>query len=198
MLERFKPTADTASERRKAHYKNLNIPILQHWYQGDPQLELKCSLTQTSAWLPDRDRVTGEPLLRFRIDFNHIRQQNRFLLGLTRTKSPGVSVDKTRDPSALFRSQDLSLIRNRMFMLEFMCCMAVSVEQHKFITQDSAKNHICLDHFPEHTHPWGLQSRLNFDLFQQTYWGRLLIDWEELVDLLKDPLAPPYWHRFQI
>ncbi len=198
MLELFKPTADTASERRKAHYKNLNVAILQHWYQGDPQLELRCSLTAAPAWLPDLDRVTGEPVLRFRVDFNHIRQQNRFLLGLTRVKSPGVSVDKTRDPSAIFRSQDLSLAGNRMFMLEFMTCNVVSVEQHKFITQDSSKNHISLSNFPEASHPWGLQCRDNFELFQQRYWGQVLIDWEEFTDLLKDPLAPPFWHRFQI
>lgn len=136
--------------------------------------------------------------MRFRVDFNHIRQQNRFLLGLTRVKSPGVSVDKTHDPSSLFRSRDLSRVENRMSMLEFMCCNVVSVEEHKFITQDSSKNHISLDHFPEDTHPWGLQCRDNFEQFQNCYWGSTLIDWEEFTDLLRDPLAPPFWHRFQI
>ncbi len=85
-----------------------------------------------------------------------------------------------------------------MFMLEFMTCNVVSVEQHKFITQDSSKNHISLSNFPEASHPWGLQCRDNFELFQQRYWGQVLIDWEEFTDLLKDPLAPPFWHRFQI
>lgn len=198
MLELFKPTAATSSERRKAHYKNLNLPILQHWYHGDPQQTLTCSLTGTPGFLEDRDRVTGEPVMRFRLDFNHIRQQNRFLLGLTKTKSPGISVDKTRDPSSIFRSQDLSLARNRMQMLEFMTCNLVSVEQHKYITQDSSKNHVSLDHFPESTWAWGLQTRDNFDEFQQRYWGDRLVDWEEFVDLLRDPLAPPFWHRFQI
>lgn len=198
MLEPFKPTRNTSSEQRKAHYKNLNLAILQHWYQGDPQQPLQCALTGTPGFLEDRDRVTGEPITRFRLDFNHIRQQNRFLLGLTRVKSPGISVDKTRDPSSLFRSQDLSTVKNRMFMLEFMTCNVVCTEQHKYITQDSSKNHVTLSHYPRSSWAWGLQSRENFELFQHWYWGSTLIDWDQFLAMLQDPLAPPFWHTFRI
>jgi hypothetical protein len=197
-MTKFQPTCDRSGERRKAHYKNLNLPALQHWYHGDPNCELHCLLTKQPGWCQHQDWGTGQATLRFRLDFNHIRQQNRFLLNLTKTKSPGVSVDKTRDPSSLFRSQDLSLWQNRMSMIEFMCCQTVTTEQHKYITQDSAKSHMSLTNFPRETWAWGLQSRENFESFQQTLWQHTPIDYDQFIAMLEDPLARPYYTEFAI
>jgi len=197
-MQKFKPTCDRSGERRKAHFKNLNLAVLQHWYHGDPNSDLRCLLTNEPGWSQHQDWGTGESVLRFRLDFNHIRQQNRFLLKLTKTKSPGVSVDKTRDPSAIFRSQDLSLWANRMSLIEFMCCQCISSEQHKYVTQDSAKSHMSLQRFPRETWAWGLQSRENFDQFQLTYWSKTPIDYDEFVNMLSDPLAKPYYTQLQI
>ena len=189
----FEPTADTSSERRKAYYKNLNLAVLQHWYIGDHNTELTCLLTREPGWLTVNDISSGEAKLRFRLDFNHIRQQNRFLLGLTRTKSPGQSVDKNRDPSAIFRSKDLAKHSNYLHLLEFMCCMPITVEQHKYVTQDSSLAHIALTNFPPDTHPWGLKSQANFDSFQKHYWGSIRVDYSAFIAMLRDPLAPAYY-----
>lgn len=197
-LLKFQPTCNRPSEQRKAHFKNLNLAVLQHWYLGHAGAELRCLITRTPGWVTHANTVTGVSQTRFRLDFNHIRQQNRFLLGLTRTKSPGVSVDKTRDPSAIFRSVDLTRPDRAMLLLEFMTCMPVTTEYHKYITQDSSTAHVCLAHYSADTWPWGLQSRANFQQFQLTYWHHVLIDYDAFVTLLCDPLAPPYWSQWQI
>jgi hypothetical protein len=132
------------------------------------------------------------------LDFNHIRQQNRFLLGLTKTKSPGMSVDKTRDPSAIFRSVDLAKPDRKMQLLEFMCCMPVSTEYHKYITQDSSLHHICLADFPAASWPWGLRSEANFNQFQQDYWGSVMINYADFITMLHDPLATPFYAQFHV
>ena len=195
---KFTPTCNKSGEVRKAHYKNLNLAVLQHWYMGNPHTELRCLLTGSPGWVDVPNIVTGDTSLRFRLDFNHIRQQNRFLLGLTKTKSPGMSVDKTRDPSAIFRSTDLAKADRRMQLLEFMCCMPVSMEYHKYVTQDSSLHHVCLADFPAASWPWGLQSQGNFEEFQSHYWGSVLINYADFVTMLHDPLAAPFYTQFPI
>lgn len=187
----FQPTCTKPGEIKKAYYKNLNLSVLQHWYMGDPDTALECLITGEPAWITVPDRSTGEPKLRFRLDFNHIRQQNRFLLGLTKTKSPGRSVDKNQDPSALFRAKNLALAENSRDLTEFMCCIPITLEQHKYVTQDSSLAHMSLDNFDRW--PWGLQNSTNFNTFQKHYWGTHKIDYDLFIAMLRDPLAQPYY-----
>lgn len=194
----FQPTCDKAGEIKKAYYKNLNLPVLQHIYMGDPNRPLTCRLTGEPGWVTVPDLVTGEPKTRFRLDFNHIRQRNKFLLGLTRVKSPGTSVDKVRDPSMIIRACDLSLAVNRLRLMEMICCIPLTLEQHKYVTQDSSLGHISLADFPAHSWPWVLQSRANFDSVQQQYWGSTPVDYDQLITMLMDPLAPPFYTQFQL
>jgi hypothetical protein len=109
-----------------------------------------------------------------------------------------MSVDKTRDPSAIFRSTDLSKPDRRMQLLEFMCCMPVSMEYHKYITQDSSLHHVSLADFPAAAWPWGLRSQENFNSFQQHYWGSVLINYSDFVTMLHDPFAQPFYTQFQV
>lgn len=194
----FQPTCDRAGEIRKAYYKNLNLPILQHIYMGDPNTALTCLLTGEPGWASVRDLATGEIKRRFRLDFNHIRQRNGFLLGLTRVKSPGASVDKVRDPSMTVRARDLSLFRNRLDLMEMICCIPLTLEQHKYVTQDSSLNHISLANFPASSWPWVLQSRDNFEQVQTKYWGSVLVDYDQLITMLMDPMEQPFYTRFPI
>lgn len=194
----FQPTCDKAGEIKKAYYKNLNLSVLQHIYMGDPTRQLTCLLTGEPGWVAVPDLVTGEPKMRFRLDFNHIRQRNKFLLGLTRVKSPGTSVDKVRDPSSIIRACDLSLTANRMRLMEMICCIPLTLERHKYVTQDSSLNHISLAYYPAHSWPWVLQSRENFEAVQQQYWGSTLVDYDQLITMLMDPLAEPYYTQFQL
>ena len=71
--------------------------------------------------------------------------------------------------------------------------MPITVEQHKYVTQDSSLNHISLQNFPPHTHPWGLQNRHNFEEFQRCYWGTVRLDYDLFISMLNDPLAPAYY-----
>jgi hypothetical protein len=98
----------------------------------------------------------------------------------------------------MFRSQDLSLWANRMSLIEFMCCQTVTTEQHKYITQDSAKSHMSLQRFPRETWAWGLQTRENFDKFQLTYWSKQPLDYDQFVDMLSDPLGKPYYTQLNL
>lgn len=194
----FQPTCDKTGEIKKAYFKNLNLPTLQHIYMGDPNAPLTCLLTGEPGWVNFPDLVTGEPKLRFRLDFNHIRQRNRFLLGLTRVKSPGTSVDKDRDPSMIIRAMDLSRAERRLRLMEMICCIPLTLEYHKYVTQDSSLNHISLANFPAHSWPWVLKSRANFDSVQQHYWGSTLVDYDQLITMLLDPMAPPFYTQFQL
>lgn len=194
----FQPTCDKPGEIKKAYFKNLNLPVLQHIYMGDPSRPLTCLLTGETGWVSVPDLITGEPKTRFRLDFNHIRQRNRFLLGLTRVKSPGTSVDKVRDPSSIIRACDLSKATNRIRLMEMICCIPLTLERHKYVTQDSSLNHVSLAYFPAHSWPWVLQSRDNFEQVQQQYWGSTLVDYDQLITMLMDPLAEPFYTQFTL
>ncbi len=194
----FQPTCDKAGEIKKAYYKNLNLPVLQHIYMGDPTTPLTCLLTGEPGWVNFPDLVTGEPKTRFRLDFNHIRQRNRFLLGLTRVKSPGVSVDKDRDPSAIIRACDLGQAERRLRLMEMICCIPLTLEYHKYVTQDSSVNHVSLANYPAHSWPWVLKSRDNFETVQRTYWGSVLVDYDQLITMLMDPMADAFYTQFQL
>lgn len=159
--DQFHATSFTYQEIRKAHIKNLNLPILQYLYGGDPLKPLQCALGKTPAFADFPCIVRKVPINRFRIEFNHIRQ------ALRPGKQAGDSLDKnpTYGPSGIFRAKPLERNQNIQDLLEFMCMMPVSSEAHGDINQSSAYGNITLMHYNHHQWPWVLQSQNNFQQF---------------------------------
>ena len=175
----FTPTKDTSGETSKAIYKNLNLPVLQYWYNGSPTAALKCLVSGKPAFSIFPDFVTKKPKQRFDCDFNHIRQYQ------DGDCQSGTSVDKNNiDPSGIFRSKDLSKKINKDYLVEFMTIMPVSREVHSYINQDSAKGHLTLTSFKKSHWPWGLKSKKNFDKFCEKY--DLDIDYDTFIDRLSN------------
>lgn len=152
----FTPTRNSSGEWAKARWKNKNLPFLQYMYHGNPVTPLRCIISGTLGWTRVPCLVTGTDKLRFNIDFNHIRQEQRG------NRVAGTSKDKgSRAPSAIFRSTDIQ--KTALALLEFMCIIPVSQEWHGYITQDSALGHITLFNY-DHAHwPWFLQRRANYE-----------------------------------
>lgn len=161
----FISTKNTYKENRKAEIKNHNLPILNYMYTGDPTVQMKCSLFGTPAFLEYQDIVTGQSKIRFRIDFNHIRQ----LSNDKRYAGISLDKDKTYDPSGLFREKRLDDPKYARYLFEFMAIMPVSIEAHSYITQDSAKGHITLTNFNKLTWTWVLREKNNYDQFCKQY-----------------------------
>lgn len=159
----FTPTRfDKSAEMSKARYKNYNLPILQYMYNGDKLTPLRCTITDRLGWVDFSCLVTTKPKQRFDIDFNHIRQEQQGACIAGNSKDKGAY-----DPSAIFRSKYLD--KNPQLLIEFMSIMPVSQEMHKYITQDSALDHLTLKNFKKKYWPWVLQSRKNFKEFCEHY-----------------------------
>ena len=108
----------------------------------------------------------------------------------------GTSKDKGMyDPSHIFRSKRLN--ENPILLLEFMTIMPVSQEIHKYITQDSALNHITLANFDSKYWPWILQSKSNFDQFTNSF-GLTEIDYNWFIDHLSDINQPTISSRVTV
>lgn len=155
----FTPTNESLyGECSKARFKNLNLPILQYMYNGDPYEPLKCLLSDAPGWVDFPCLVNSKDKQRFNIDFNHIRQEQ------TGSRVAGKSKDKLKyDPSHLFRTYDMHL--SGPVLLEFMCIMPISQEYHRYITQDSALGHITLTSFDQKYWPWFLKNEANYTEF---------------------------------
>jgi hypothetical protein len=177
-----------SGEDKKAEIKNFNLPWIQFMYNGEPWLPLYCKRTNQPGWEYVPNVATKELVQRFCIDFNHIRQVNRKLLGLTKITTPGTSADKRGSPSALFRGMKISNDRQEscLAVAEFMSCMPIRIETHTYITQDSYKSHILFKHFNWEQIPWVLQSKDNFDYFMQ-FFPAMKIDYDEFVAALNTP-----------
>ena len=160
----FTATLDTHSENRKARLKNHNTPILQYIYHGDHTTPLHCLLTGEAGWLEVPNWVTKESRTRFRLDFNHVRQQS------TQQRHSGHSLDKgSCDPSHMFRSYELDHYLHKKHLLEFLTCMPITTEQHSYVSQDSSKHDITLKCFPKDTWPWALQNAANWKAVMNRY-----------------------------
>jgi hypothetical protein len=192
MFESTKPGA--YAEDRKAKIKNHNLPILQYMYMGSRDTPLACLVSKTPAFVTTPDFGNpGQTKLRFRIDFNHIRQWS------SDTRQSGTSLDKgTRIPSAIFRDArfDSDLVHHAEYLIEFMTIMPVCTEMHSYISQDSAKNNITLTSFDTSMWPWVLQSAENF----RQFCGDLDIpglDYHAFIDHLSDIDHPPLQDRLK-
>jgi hypothetical protein len=175
----FTPTKDTSGEISKAIFKNLNLPILQYWYNGSETKPLKCMISGKPAFSIFPDLISKKKKQRFDCDFNHIRQHQD---GNSRS---GNSIDKSgTDPSAIFRAKDLSGRFNKEYLVEFMTTMPVSREMHSYINQDSAKGDLTLTNFKKSWWPWGLRSKKNFDKFCEKF--DLDIDYDTFIGRLSD------------
>jgi len=181
---------DSSSENRKAHYKNYNLPILQHIYMGDSRRQLACAVNKTPAFSEFPCIVQKKPLTRFRIEFNHIRQR------AAEGRQAGSSIDKNSNygPSDLFRSRALDDPKYRRDLIEFMTMMPVDADAHKWITQSSAYGDITLVDFAPAYWPWHLQSKANFDDVCTTY-GLEFLDYDQFIDHLSNPHHPPVAQR---
>jgi hypothetical protein len=181
---------DSSAENRKAHYKNYNLPILQHIYMGDPKSHLACVVNRTPAFAEFPCIVQKRPLTRFRIEFNHIRQR------AAEGRQAGHSIDKNPQygPSDLFRSRGLDDPKYRLDLIEFMTMMPVDADAHKWITQSSAYGDITLVDFAPEFWPWHLQSPENFRDVCERYKLEFL-DYDQFIDHLSSPHHPPVHER---
>jgi hypothetical protein len=135
-------------------------------YNGNPVKPLQCVITGEPAFIEFKDIVTKKNKLRFRLDFNHIRQKSNDL------RTAGASLDKSdKPPSGYFR--DIRLDRGdmpaRLALLEFMTIMPISAEVHHYISQDSQKGDITLENFDKKFWPWVLKSEKNYNKFCGDY-----------------------------
>jgi hypothetical protein len=188
MFESTQP--NSYGENRKANIKNHNLPILQFMYMGDANKQLECLVTKTPGFLNVPDLVTGNDKLRFRLDFNHIRQQE------TGSSSAGYSVDKGyRAPSGIFRETRFDdTYLNYAYLYEFMCIMPICTEYHSYISQDSQKGDITLVNYKKEHWSWVLQNKKNYDHFCKNF--KLNgISYQEIIDHLSDINHAPLHDR---
>ena len=183
----FEPTdPEKYSEVKKAKFKNQNIPVLQMIYQGSETATLGCCISQTPAWTQWPNLVNAAPKQRFNIDFNHIRQR------ATPARQSGDSVDKSKyEPSEVFRQTALDTRKDSL--MEFLCCMPVNREYHRYITQDSAMSDITLLNYKQEYWPWALKSKVNYDQVKTKY--DLPVDYEWLIDHLSNIDYPSIHER---
>ena len=187
MFESTKP--GSYGEDRKAQKKNHNLPILQFMYMGDADTALTCLVTGTPAFVEWPCLVQGRPLRRFRLDFNHIRQQQ------SGNRVAGTSLDKsTYGPSDIFRTVELDDTRRVRDLVEFMTMIPVCTEYHSYISQSSSYGDITLENYPKDQWPWHLKSRRNFAKFTKQF--RLeWIDYRDFIDHLSSIDHPPVRSR---
>jgi hypothetical protein len=182
LLDYFIPTADTCGEWRKARIKNANLPVLQYMYNGDETDSLRCMISKTRGWVVIPDYGTEELKIRFRLDFNHVRQK------CSTARQAGTSVDKSeRGPSDIFRGWYLSPknaqegtfkdFERKANLIEFLTIMPVCTEHHSYISQDSAKSDLTLKNFSKDTWIWALQSPDNFNKAKEKLRFNLDYDW---------------------
>jgi len=178
------------NENRKANIKNHNLPILQFMYMGDSTKTLECLITKTPGFINVPDLVTGNDKLRFRLDFNHIRQKE------SGSSSAGFSLDKgRRAPSGIFRETKFdNFYSNHAYLYEFMCIMPICTEYHSYISQDSAKGDITLQNYKKEYWSWILKAPANYKNFCKTF-DLNGISYQEIIDHLSDINHAPIHER---
>lgn len=188
----FTSTKPGTREDLKAHFKNHNLPILQHMYMGSPTVPLSCTVNSTPAFCNWPCVVQNKPMVRFLIEFNHIRQL------ATDKRQAGTSVDKStgHDPSHLMRSRALDNPKHQADLVEFMTMMPVDANAHKWITQSSAYGNIVLTNFDYKNWPWHLKSSHNFKSFTSHY-GLGSLDYHQFIDHLSNINHPPIRQRLK-
>lgn len=178
-------------EDRKADIKNHNLPILQHLYMGNRETPLECLVSKTPGFINVPDFATKKSKVRFRLDFNHIRQRT------TDHVHPGNSIDKnTRVPSGIFRETrfDDNVSKSKIALFEFMCIIPVCTEYHSYISQDSSKNDITLKSYSVDQWPWAIRSNSNYREFCKTY-KIVGIPYEQFIDHLSNIDYPSIHQR---
>jgi hypothetical protein len=190
MFKSTKP--DSYSENRKADIKNYNLPFLQHMYMGDSSKPLECLITKTPGFMMVPDIVTGLNKLRFRLDFNHIRQRE------SDHRHAGISLDKSsKAPSSIFREYRFdSNVMNKRYLFEFMTIMPICTEYHAYISQDSAKGDITLKNYNKKDWPWVLANEQNYNTYCETY-NIVGIPYEQMIDHLSDIRHPSILARLR-
>lgn len=183
----------SAGEDRKAHYKNHNLPILQHIYMGNRAQDLECVINKTPGFRPFPCIVQKKHLLRFRIEFNHIRQR------AAEGRQAGASIDKNPQygPSDLWRSRALDDRKYQKDLVEFMTMMPVDADAHKWITQSSAYGDITLTDFHTEHWPWHLKSRANFEEICGAY-NLDFLDYDQFIEHLSSVNYPPVSERLTL
>lgn len=189
LIRYFTPTKDSVGEWSKARYKNYNLPILQHMYNGNEFEPLKCMISNKSGFVDFSCMLTKEHKQRFDIDFNHIRQEAQS------GRQAGRSKDKLKSaPSSIFRQKYLNVAIDKLF--EFVTIIPLSTEIHSYVTQDSAKGHITLQNYETKHWPWILQSQHNYNSFFATYninINHVTYDW--MIDHLSNIDYPSIYDR---
>lgn len=179
-------------ENRKAEIKNYNLPFLQHMYMGNPDMPLQCLITKTSAFVKVPDIITGQDKIRFRLDFNHIRQE------ASDNRHAGKSLDKSGTPSAIFRENRFDqTVYNKRYLFEFMTILPVCEEYHSYISQDSAKGNITLLNYKKEYWPWILSEEKNYNEFCKIY-NIEGIPYELIIDHLSNINHPSIFKRLSI
>lgn len=172
-----------ASEDRKAHFKNYNLPILNYIYNGDEKKEIYCCISKTpgfkDVWCPVRKKERQV----FRIDFDHIRQKHD-----TYRKASGVSIDKTEAPSSIFRAYPLDNPVYKQKLIEMMCCWPLCTEEHSYKSNSSQWGNIVLNNYPKKLWPWHLKNKKNFDKVCDKF--KLDLDYHAFIEALNDINAP--------
>ena len=193
LAEQFIPTAMAYGEVRKAKIKNANLPFLQFMYYGDFETPLRCLITGQHGWVHRPDYGTSAKKTRFRLDFNHIRQK------CDQTARAGSSLDKSESPSSIFRNSYLDpaykgtayllperQLRRELDFFEFVSIMPICSEEHRFISQDSAKSNLTLTNFDKKTWAWCLQSAEQFEKTKQAFGINILkhVDYDFIIEHL--------------
>ncbi len=178
VMKKFTPATNAPAEIKRAHIKNHNLSILNYIYFGDEDFELICSLSKTEAfvevWSPTRQSL----VLRFRLDFDHIRQQD---------KSSIDSLLKS-GPSEIFRGFKLDDPSYKHKLLEMLCCWPISTEYHSYKSDDAKHGNIVLTDYEEKLWPWHLKSKNNFDEVCKRF--KLDLDYEKFINALSDVSFP--------
>lgn len=181
----FEATKDTKSEIDKAKYKNLNLPMLQHMFNGCKQDPLKCLVSGHPGW-SEVHILVGDPGIQFGIEFNHIKQRMSEV-----RMSAGKSIDRhpSYPPSGLFRKR-----MGVLDIVEFMTTIPVTADCHRHITNLSYKNNITLESFPKDKWSWVLQHKNNFTEFCAEY-DLEFLDYDKFLAHLNDITASPIRDR---
>jgi hypothetical protein len=181
----FEATKNTKSEQDKAKFKNLNLPVLQHMFNGDKHEPLRCLVSGHPGW-SEVHILVGESKVQFGIEFNHIKQRMSDV-----HMSAGKSIDRhpSYPPSGLFRKR-----MDTLDIIEFMTTIPVTADSHRHITNLSYKNNITLSCFPEDKWPWVLRCEENFNEFCAEH-NLTFLNYEQFIHHLNDIEAPPIRSR---
>ena len=173
----WEANTETTAEINRAKNRNLNLPILQYWNNGDKNIPLHCMMSKVPAIVLRPNLASlDKNICKNNIEFNHIVQINT------------TCRDKTKSPSDLFRGTKLK--NNKKVLIEFMKIIPLSQVDHSYVTSLSKQMDIDITTFQELAKiykdetiiPWGLRCKENFNEFCEEY--DLHLDYEIFIDKL--------------